>query len=126
MRSSVTRGVSLALVAWLTRCFGRGMSNDSVSLEERILSILREECREPDRAIDRDDQLYEMLDSLGKVEVVMAVEDEFEIAVPEADAEGIKTVGELIDYISRHARARTVAAAGAGERGEPDRPADGD
>ena len=39
-------------------------------------------------------------DSLGTVELVMSFEDEFEITIPDEDAEKIRTVGNAIDYIS--------------------------
>lgn len=39
-------------------------------------------------------------DSLDIVELVMALEEEFEIDIPDEDAEKIETVKELIDYVS--------------------------
>ena len=39
-------------------------------------------------------------DSLDAVEFVMALEQEFELEIPDEDAEGIKTVGDAVDYIS--------------------------
>ena len=65
---------------------------DPSSLESRTLAILREECREPDRIIHRDDQLYEMLDSLGVVESVMQIEEEFELRVPDAEDQRVQLV----------------------------------
>jgi hypothetical protein len=41
------------------------------------------------------------LDSLDAVEVVMAVEEEFSIEIPDAEADNITTVQEAIDYISK-------------------------
>ena len=38
-------------------------------------------------------------DSLDTVELIMALEEEFEIDIPDEDAEKIKTVGEIIKYI---------------------------
>ena len=38
-------------------------------------------------------------DSLDTVELVMEFEDEFEISIPDEDAEKIQTVGSAIDYI---------------------------
>ena len=40
-------------------------------------------------------------DSLDIVELVMELEEEFEITIPDDQAEKIKTVGEAIDYIQR-------------------------
>ncbi|KZT55540.1 acyl carrier protein [Calocera cornea HHB12733] len=41
------------------------------------------------------------LDSLDAVEVVMAVEEEFSIEIPDAEADAITTVQEAIDYIAK-------------------------
>ena len=38
-------------------------------------------------------------DSLDVVEFVRALEQEFELEIPDEDAEGIKTVGDAVDYI---------------------------
>ena len=42
-------------------------------------------------------------DSLDQVELVMALEEEFEIEIPDEDAEKVRTVQDAIDYISEHA-----------------------
>ncbi|WP_413175609.1 acyl carrier protein [Anabaena azotica] len=41
-------------------------------------------------------------DSLDIVELVMALEEEFEIEIPDEDAEKILTVQEVVDYINAH------------------------
>ncbi|MDY0301254.1 MAG: acyl carrier protein [Trichlorobacter sp.] len=41
-------------------------------------------------------------DSLDTVELVMALEEEFDIEIPDEDAEKIQTVQDAIDYISEH------------------------
>ena len=38
-------------------------------------------------------------DSLDAVEIIMALEDEFSISVPDEDAEGFKTLGDIVKYI---------------------------
>ena len=38
-------------------------------------------------------------DSLDAVEIIMALEDEFNISVPDEDAEGFKTLGDIVKYI---------------------------
>ena len=43
-------------------------------------------------------------DSLAVVELVLALEQEFEIEIPEEDTERIKTVGDAINYIKEHAK----------------------
>ncbi|WP_330582894.1 acyl carrier protein [Peptoclostridium sp.] len=41
-------------------------------------------------------------DSLDAVEIVMAIEDEFDIEVPDEDAENFKTIKQICDYIEEH------------------------
>ncbi len=41
-------------------------------------------------------------DSLDTVELVMALEEEFDIEIPDEDAEKITTVGQAIEYIEQH------------------------
>ena len=39
------------------------------------------------------------MDSLGVVELLMALEDEFDVKIPDEDAESIVTVGQAIDLV---------------------------
>lgn len=41
-------------------------------------------------------------DSLDIVELIMAIEETFDIEIPDADAEKVTTVGEVVDYIKDH------------------------
>ncbi len=41
-------------------------------------------------------------DSLDTVELVMELEDEFDLTIPDEEAEKLKTVGSAIDYIQTH------------------------
>ena len=41
-------------------------------------------------------------DSLDRVELVMALEEEFDIEIPDADAEKVVTVGDVVDYIKEN------------------------
>jgi len=43
-------------------------------------------------------------DSLDVVELVMALEEKFEIEIPDEDAEGIKTVKDVVEYIEKKAK----------------------
>ncbi len=44
-------------------------------------------------------------DSLDVVELVMALEEEFDLEIPDEDAEKIATVGEAVKYVERHVEA---------------------
>jgi acyl carrier protein len=59
--------------------------------------------------VDREDLTMDktLLDELGAdsldiVELVMAMEEEFEIEIPDEEAENIKAVGDAINYINTH------------------------
>lgn len=41
-------------------------------------------------------------DSLDLVDLVMAVEEEFDVKIADEDLEGIKTVGDIVDYIAKN------------------------
>jgi NADH dehydrogenase (ubiquinone) 1 alpha/beta subcomplex 1 len=46
------------------------------------------------------------LDSLDAVEIVMAIEDEFSIQIPDSEADNILSVADAVKYISNHPMAR--------------------
>jgi len=41
-------------------------------------------------------------DSLDAVEIIMAIEDEFGIEIPDEMAESLKTIGEIVEYVEEH------------------------
>lgn len=43
-------------------------------------------------------------DSIGMVELVMKLEDAFNVTIPDEDAEKIKTVGQVVEYIESHSK----------------------
>lgn len=69
--------------------------------ESKVREIIINELGvEPEKVTD-DASFVEDLgaDSLDTVELVMEFEDEFEISIPDEDAETIQTVGAAVDYI---------------------------
>ena len=68
---------------------------------EKIKAILAEQFDEEEDSITTDTNLTEDLgaDSLDLADVLMAIEDEFEVEIPDEDIENIKTVGDIVDYI---------------------------
>ena len=73
------------------------------SVEERVVEIVSENLGVSKEQVKRETKFQEDLgaDSLDIVELVMELEEEFEITIPDEQAEKIKTVGEAIDYIER-------------------------
>ncbi len=54
--------------------------------------------------IKLESNLFEDLaaDTLDVVELILAIEEEFDITIPEDDSESFKTVGDLVEYVQRH------------------------
>src|SRR5439155_7675069 len=84
---------------------GRGLrENPTVpSVEERVIDIVCENLGVNKEQVTRQTSFIDDVgaDSLDIVELVMELEEEFEITIPDDQAEKIKTVGEAIDYIER-------------------------
>lgn len=70
-------------------------------LETKVIEIVSEQMGVDKGEITRETSFVNDLnaDSLDTVELVMEFEDEFEISIPDEDAEKIQTVGQAIDYI---------------------------
>ncbi|OGS47626.1 MAG: acyl carrier protein [Elusimicrobia bacterium RIFOXYB2_FULL_62_6] len=71
------------------------------NLEERVKKIIVSQLAVDASEINPSAQFVQDLgaDSLDTVELVMALEEEFDIEIPDEDAEKIKTVGEAVSYI---------------------------
>ena len=79
------------------------MTNPSV--EERVKKIVCDQMGTTPDKVNRETSFINDLgaDSLDTVELVMEFEDEFEISIPDEDAEKIQTVGNAIEYIESKA-----------------------
>ncbi|MSQ93682.1 MAG: acyl carrier protein [Gemmataceae bacterium] len=71
------------------------------TIEERIIQIVCDNLGVSKEQVTRNTSFQEDIgaDSLDIVELVMELEEEFEITIPDEDAEKIKAVGQAIDYI---------------------------
>src|SRR5271168_1134424 len=71
--------------------------------EERVIQIVCDNLGVNKEQVTRATSFTEDIgaDSLDIVELVMELEEEFEITIPDEEAEKIKTVGEAIDYIDK-------------------------
>ncbi|MGD8785057.1 MAG: acyl carrier protein [Thioalkalispiraceae bacterium] len=74
------------------------------SVEERVKKIVVEQLGVKDDEVKEDASFVDDLgaDSLDTVELVMALEEEFETEIPDDEAEKITTVRQAIDYINSH------------------------
>lgn len=72
-----------------------------MAVEERIKKIIAEQLGVEEDDVVPDAKFVEDLgaDSLDTVELVMALEEEFEIEIPDEDAEKIQTVSAAVDFI---------------------------
>jgi acyl carrier protein len=73
-----------------------------MAIEERVKKIIAEQLGVEEDEVNPESHFVEDLgaDSLDTVELVMALEEEFGIEIPDEDAEKIATVQNAIDYIS--------------------------
>jgi len=73
------------------------------SVEQQVKSIVAEQLGVKEEEVTNEASFVDDLgaDSLDTVELVMALEEEFETEIPDEDAEKIKTVQQAIDYITQ-------------------------
>jgi len=73
------------------------------SIEERVKQIVAEQLGVDEDQVTADAAFMDELgaDSLGTVELVMAVEEEFDIEISDEDAEKIQKVQDAVDYINK-------------------------
>ncbi|QEG43525.1 acyl carrier protein [Roseimaritima ulvae] len=73
------------------------------SIEERVIDIVAEQLGVEKEKITKDTSFVNDLgaDSLDTVELVMELEEEFDISIPDDAAEKIQKVGQAIDFIEK-------------------------
>lgn len=73
----------------------------SASVEERVKNIICDQLAvEPEKVTPTASFIDDLgADSLDIVELVMTMEEEFDLDIPDEDAEKIKTVGDVIKYV---------------------------
>ena len=74
------------------------------SIEDKVKSIIVDQLGISEDEVKAEASFIDDLgaDSLDIVELVMAMEEYFEIEIPDEEAENIKTVGDAIKYINEH------------------------
>lgn len=71
---------------------------------EKVKGIIVEQLGVADTAVTMEASFIDDLgaDSLDIVELIMALEEEFDTEIPDSDAEKVVTVGDVVDYIKDH------------------------
>ncbi len=77
---------------------------ETSEIEDKVKKIVAEQMGVSEAEISKETSFVNDLnaDSLDTVELVMEFEDEFEMSIPDEEAEKIQTVGMAIDYIMKH------------------------
>ena len=71
----------------------------------RIVKMIADQLQIDEDQVTTDASFMDDLgaDSLDTVELIMALEEEFDIEIPDSDAEKIRTVQNALDYLNEHA-----------------------
>ncbi len=72
-------------------------------IEQKVIEIVCKQLNVPKEKVARSTSFVNDLgaDSLDTVELVMEIEDSFDLSIPDEDAEKIQTVGDAITYIEQ-------------------------
>ena len=75
-----------------------------MSVEEKVKEIIVDQLGVDEKQLNPEASFIDDLgaDSLDTVELVMALEEEFDVEIPDEDAEKIATVQHAIDYVKGH------------------------
>jgi acyl carrier protein len=82
---------------------------DVAAIEKKVIEIISEQMGADKAEITRETSFINDLnaDSLDTVELVMEFEDEFDMSIPDEEAEKIQTVGAAVDYIVNIAQSKS-------------------
>lgn len=71
---------------------------------EKVKALLSDQFDVEEDEITAESNLADDLgaDSLDVVDLLMSIEDEFEVEIPDSEVENLKTVGNLVSYIENH------------------------
>lgn len=74
------------------------------NIEQRVMKIVAEQLGVSEAEVKSESSFVDDLgaDSLDTVELVMALEEEFDCEIPDEEAEKITTVKQAVDYINAH------------------------
>jgi len=74
-----------------------------MAVADKVIELISKQLNRPADEVALDKEIVKDLgaDSLDVVEMLMSLEEEFEISVPEEDAVNIKTVGDIVNLIEQ-------------------------
>ena len=77
-----------------------------MDIEKKVIEIICEQLSVEESEVTRDASFVETLnaDSLDIVELIMALEENFSLEIPDEEAEKIRTVDDSIKYIEAHTK----------------------
>jgi len=77
---------------------------ESEEIFEKVKNIIVEQLGVSETTVTMDSSFIDDLgaDSLDIVELVMALEEEFDLEIPDADAEKVVTVSDVVEYIKEN------------------------
>jgi len=76
-----------------------------VGTVDRVIAVVSDKLDVPADEISADSRFVDDLnaDSLDQVELIMALEDEYDLTIPDEDAQKILTITDAVSYIEEHA-----------------------
>ncbi|MGN0479785.1 MAG: acyl carrier protein [Hominenteromicrobium sp.] len=71
---------------------------------DKVIEILADQLSVDPSVINEDSNLVDDLDadSLAVIDLIMCIEDEFNVEVPDEEVENLKTVGAIVQFIENH------------------------
>ncbi len=75
-----------------------------MNTQEKIIAMIKDTLKFEDKEITAETNLYKDLgvDSLDAVELIMAIEEEFEIEIPDEELPNLNQVGAIVKYVEDH------------------------
>jgi len=73
-------------------------------MKEQLIKVIAEELSVDEKDITLDSDLQEDLgaDSLDAIQLIMSIENEFDVTVPESEIDHLKKVGDLLKYLEEN------------------------
>jgi acyl carrier protein len=77
---------------------------EAIMAFDKVKAIIVEQLQVEDSAVTLETSLMKDLeaDSLDAVEIIMGIETEFSIEIPDEDAEKFQTIGDIVKYVEEH------------------------